>query len=145
MVISNCVINLSPDKPRVFREVLRVLKPGGKMIVSDIVLNRPLPERIADDPNLYSACIAGALLREDYLGAIRAAGFAEVEVLSDKTYSTKQIGGDPITAESAPSWTAWPPASRSWRGKGFEHGWHGHALPLRDHVMILTVPARKVP
>jgi ubiquinone/menaquinone biosynthesis C-methylase UbiE len=98
VVVSNCVINLSTDKPQVFREVFRVLRPGGKMVVSDIVLNRPLTDQAKANPNLYSSCISGALLRDDYLGAIRAAGFAEVEVLKDKTYEAKQVRGDPITA-----------------------------------------------
>ena len=99
VVISNCVINLSPDKPEVFREVFRVLKPGGRMIVSDIVLNRPLPEAARNDADLYAACLAGALLREEYFDAIRREGFARLELLSDHTYTTKQVGGDPITAE----------------------------------------------
>jgi len=100
VAISNCVINLSPDKPQVFREVFRVLKAGGRMIVSDIVLNRPLPESAKSDANLYASCIAGALLREEYLDAIRRAGFDRVELLSDDTYSARQVGGDPITAEA---------------------------------------------
>ena len=99
VVISNCVINLSPDKRQVFREAFRVLRHGGRMIVSDIVLNRPLPESAKNDADLYAACIAGALLRADYLQAIGDAGFAKVEILSDHTYTTKQVGGDPITAE----------------------------------------------
>jgi arsenite methyltransferase len=98
VVISNCVINLSIDKPQVFREVFRVLRPDGKMVVSDIVLNRPLPESVKASSDLYTSCIAGALLREEYLDAIRRAGFADVEVLSDITYKTKQVRGDPITA-----------------------------------------------
>jgi len=98
VVISNCVINLSTDKAQVFREVHRVLKDGGRMIVSDIVLNRPLSEEFKKDPDLYAGCIAGALLRQEYLQAIRDAGFAKVTVLSDNTYQAAQAGGDPITS-----------------------------------------------
>jgi SAM-dependent methyltransferase len=101
VVISNCVINLSPDKPRVFREVHRVLKPGGRMIVSDIVLNRPLPESARSDADLYVACIAGALLRADYLQAIGDAGFQEVQVLGDATYRAPSAKGSPDTGASA--------------------------------------------
>jgi SAM-dependent methyltransferase len=82
-VISNCVINLSPDKPQVFREVFRVLRPGGRMIVSDVVLNHALPQAALESDQLYAACISGALLREDYLAAIVAAGFPAAEILDD--------------------------------------------------------------
>jgi SAM-dependent methyltransferase len=97
VVISNCVINLSPDKPQVFREVFRVLKPGGRMVVSDIVLNRELPESLKNNQTLYSGCIAGALLKEDYLDAIRSAGFGTLEIVKDIEWSTSQAGDDPIT------------------------------------------------
>ena len=100
-VISNCVINLSPNKPRVFREIHRVLKPRGKMVVSDIVLNRELPRAARNDENLLTACLAGALLRRDYLRAIRDAGFRKLEILSDHTYRASQAQGDPITSASA--------------------------------------------
>jgi SAM-dependent methyltransferase len=101
VVISNCVINLSTDKPRVFREVYRVLKPGGRMIVSDIVLNRPLPESVRDSAGLYASCIAGALLRDEYIQAILDAGFEKVEILSDISYKVANAGDDPITRDAA--------------------------------------------
>lgn len=97
VVISNCVINLSPDKPRVFREAFRVLKPGGRMVISDIVLNHPLPEELSTDTALYSACIAGAMLRDNYLKAIREAGFGKVDVIKEKKWSPAQAEGDPCT------------------------------------------------
>jgi arsenite methyltransferase len=99
LVISNCVINLSPDKPQVFREACRALRPGGRLVVSDIVLERELPEAVRRDATLYSACLSGALLRADYLGAIQAAGFTQVEVLSDRLYYASNVNGDPLTTE----------------------------------------------
>ena len=98
VVISNCVINLSPDKPQVFREAFRVLKPGGRMVVSDIVLNRELPEEVKEDEGLYAACIAGALLRQDYLKAIRDAGFRRVRILSDAAFQLSSDCCDPTTS-----------------------------------------------
>lgn len=79
VVISNCVINLSPDKPRVFAEAFRVLKPGGRLAVSDICLSRPLPERVRALAESYVACIGGAMLADDYLAALAAAGFVDIE------------------------------------------------------------------
>ncbi len=78
VIISNCVINLSPDKARVFREAYRVLKPGGRLQVSDIVWTRPVPESMKNDMEAWAGCIAGALVESDYVGKIEAAGFADV-------------------------------------------------------------------
>ncbi len=101
LIISNCVINLSPDKPAVFREAFRVLKPGGSIVVSDIVLNRKLPPSIKKHDGLYAACVAGALLRRDYLAAIKEAGFTGIKLLTDKTYSSSGACFDPITSKAA--------------------------------------------
>jgi SAM-dependent methyltransferase len=80
-VISNCVINLAPDKPAVFREIARVLKPGGRLAVSDIALKRDLPPEIGNDLMAYVGCIAGAIRIDDYLRILSEAGFAHVEVI----------------------------------------------------------------
>lgn len=83
VVLSNCVINLVPDKAAVYREVARVLRPGGRMVVSDVVLNEPLPEAIAADVAALTGCVAGAALRDQYLAMIAAAGLTDIEVVSD--------------------------------------------------------------
>lgn len=106
VVISNCVINLSPDKPRVFREAFRVLKPGGRLMVSDIVLRAPLSEHVRTSIEAYVGCIAGAALEAEYLDAIARAGFADVEVVK-QTDATALLGAacctaaDPIVHEVA--------------------------------------------
>lgn len=86
IVISNCVINLSPDKARVFGEAYRVLKPGGKLVVADIVLRGELPEPLRDSLEAYTGCLAGAMRRDDYLASIEAAGFESVEVIAETPY-----------------------------------------------------------
>ncbi len=80
-VISNCVINLAPDKRAVFAEVARVLKPGGRLAVSDIALKRPLPAEIGQNLLAYVGCIAGAIGIEEYRAGLLAAGFAHVEII----------------------------------------------------------------
>jgi len=86
-IISNCVVNLSPDKPQVFREALRVLRPGGRLVVSDLVLTRPLPPEVRKNVALYVGCVAGALHEAEYLGLMREAGFASVEVIERRGYT----------------------------------------------------------
>jgi arsenite methyltransferase len=80
-VISNCVLNLAPDKPAVFREIARVLKPGGRVAVSDIALKHQLPEAMAQSLAAYVGCIAGAIMIGDYKNGLQAAGFEHVEIV----------------------------------------------------------------
>jgi len=82
VVISNCVINLAPDKNKVFEEAYRVLKPGGRMIISDIVTEGELPKKVRDDVEAWAACVAGALPEKEYIQSIKRAGFVEVNVVS---------------------------------------------------------------
>ncbi len=82
LVISNCVLNLVPDKAQAFREIARVLKPGGRVAVSDIVLDRPLPEALRENEGAYCSCISGAVSREEYLAQLEAAGLREGQVVS---------------------------------------------------------------
>lgn len=100
VVMSNCVINLSPDKPAVFREAFRALRSGGRLLVSDIVLLRPPPEELLRDEALYTACIAGAIGKKEYLKAISDAGFKQVKVLAESVYSAAGAGNDPVTSEA---------------------------------------------
>ncbi len=86
LVISNCVINLSPRKDQVFREAFRALKPGGRMVVSDLVLTRPLPPDLEQRVDLLVGCVAGASLRDDYLRMMREAGFTGVEIAAESGY-----------------------------------------------------------
>ena len=83
-MISNCVINLAPDKPAVFREIFRVLKPGGRVAVSDIALKKPLPPEVGNDLLAYVGCIAGAVPIDDYVAGLKAAGFSAVQVVDTK-------------------------------------------------------------
>ena len=89
-VISNCVINLSPDKPKVFSEIQRVLKPGGRFSISDIVVES-LPDWIRNHAAAYAACIAGAISEAEYLKGLEAAGLSEVEVTDRLVYDADQI------------------------------------------------------
>ncbi len=93
-IISNCVINLSTNKKRVFEEAYRVLKQNGKMAISDIVLTKKLPEAIENRLDLHSSCVSGAMIKDEYLNIIKKAGFKEIEIKSEKTISAELITSD---------------------------------------------------
>ena len=97
VIISNCVINLAPDKRRVFREAYRVLKPGGCIMVSDIVLKETLPEAVLNSVAAYAGCIAGAVEMEEYFDAIESAGFRELRVLDEASFALESVEQDPDT------------------------------------------------
>jgi len=93
LVISNCVINLSPDKQQVFDEAFRVLKPGGRLAVSDIVLMSELPADIRKDLTAWSSCVSGAVSEAEYIGAMKKAGFERVKVEDRVVYTHEQLSG----------------------------------------------------
>jgi len=95
VIISNCVINLSPDKNQVFSEALRVLKPGGRLMVSDIVLTKELPEWLRESARAYIGCVSGALMKEAYLAAIEGAGFTDITVKDESEYGLDFMANDP--------------------------------------------------
>jgi SAM-dependent methyltransferase len=97
-VISNCVLNLSPEKPRVFAEIARVLKPGGRMQVSDIVAE-DIPEWARESISLYVSCLSGAIPEADYLGGLRQAGLADVTVRDRFVYDAPSLLGFAADAE----------------------------------------------
>jgi SAM-dependent methyltransferase len=95
VVISNCVINLSPDKPHVFREAFRVLKSGGRLMVSDIVLLKPLPDAVKRSVKAYVGCLAGAVMKDAYIKAIDDAGFERVKVVDETQFPLDLMVNDP--------------------------------------------------
>jgi len=86
VIISNCVINLSPDKETVFKEAYRVLRSGGRLMVSDLVLAKDLPKELKDSVEAYVGCLAGAIKKDEYLRFIEMAGFQDIKVISESTY-----------------------------------------------------------
>lgn len=103
-IISNCVINLAPDKEKVFREAFRVLKPGGRMYISDMVLLEELPEDLKNDKDLLAGCVAGAVLKEEYLRLLNNVGFS-VEILDeDSDISNRQYGDLPVESLKLKAW-----------------------------------------
>jgi SAM-dependent methyltransferase len=108
VIVSNCVLNLVPDKQSVFREIYRVLKPGGHFSISDIVLVGALPEKIQAAAEMYAGCVAGAIQREDYLGLIAATGFDNITLQKEKAIVVpddilgQYLSVDEITAFKSP-------------------------------------------
>jgi len=99
VVISNCVINLAPNKSRVFNEAFRVLRPGGRFMISDMVLTKELPSVVKESVEAYVGCVAGAIKKEEYLETIRAAGFREIQTIDETPFPIEVIGNDPTTKE----------------------------------------------
>ena len=99
VIISNCVINLSTDKDKVFQEAYRVLKPNGRVLISDIVLTKEIPESLKNNPDAYAVCIAGAILKEEYLQKIANAGFKDISVIEESAFPEAAIEEDPDTFE----------------------------------------------
>ncbi|KKG07344.1 arsenite methyltransferase [Methanosarcina sp. 2.H.A.1B.4] len=104
VIISNCVINLAPDKEKVFREAFRVLKPEGRMYVSDMVLLAELPEDLKNDKELLAGCVAGAVLKEEYLKLLINAGFSVKILAEDSDISKRQYGGLPVESLKLKAW-----------------------------------------
>jgi len=91
LIISNCVINLAPNKENVFHEAFRVLKPGGRLMVSDIVLLKELPDVVRENVQAYVSCIGGAIMKDKYIKAIEKAGFQDVEIVDQSNFSTTEF------------------------------------------------------
>jgi len=98
IIISNCVINLVPDKDRVFSEAFRALKPGGRIMVSDIVLTKELPDFIKNNMSAYVGCISGAIIKDSYLDAIKKAGFRDVKIIDEVNFPLNYIISDDTAA-----------------------------------------------
>src|SRR6185312_1808250 len=84
VVVSNCVLNLVPNKHKVFSEIARILKPGGHFSISDIVLNGPLPDKWKEVAELYAGCVSGAIRKEEYMSIIEEAGFVNIQIQKSK-------------------------------------------------------------
>ena len=91
-IISNCVINLAPDKKKVFKEAYRVLKPGGRIMVSDVVLSKKLPKELEENEELLTSCISGAIIKRDYLNLLTKAGFSDIKIHKEMPFLSDGYG-----------------------------------------------------
>ncbi len=108
VIISNCVINLSPDKKKVFKEAFRVLKPGGRFFISDIVLTEAIPDIIINSIEAYVGCISGAIMKDEYIKAIKAAGFQKVKIIDETSSFVEEMLNESTAKELAKDWTMSP-------------------------------------
>jgi len=99
VIISNCVINLSTDKARVFAEALRVLRPGGRLMISDTALLRELPAPIMDSVQAYVGCLSGSLMKDEYIELVKGVGFKDVQILSESFFPVEVMANDPTAQE----------------------------------------------
>jgi SAM-dependent methyltransferase len=129
-VISNCVINLAPDKSAVFREIARVLKPGGRLAVSDIALKKALPPELGDDLMAYVGCIAGAIPIEEYRQRLRDAGFAAVEVVDTRADLNAYANVENQGACCPPSVSGLPVVDSGCCSTTIDDSLHGRLLDL---------------
>jgi SAM-dependent methyltransferase len=95
IVISNCVINLSPDKKSVFGEAFRVLKPGGRLMISDVVLSKELPDFIKNSVEAYIGCLSGAIMKDEYIALMEDAGFEDVRIIGESSFPVVSMANDP--------------------------------------------------
>ena len=137
-VVSNCVINLAPDKPAVFREMARVLKPGGRLAISDIALKRELPAEVADDVAAYVGCIAGAIEIDEYRRGLEAAGFAHVEIVDSGTdlNAYAQVDGQSACCAPTVSSKSLPVASSGCCAPAAEPGVHDGLASLLSRYNV---------
>ncbi len=142
-VISNCVLNLAPDKPAVFREILRVLRPGGRLAVSDIALKADLPEEVTSSLAAYVGCIAGAIRIEDYRTGLLRAGFAHVEIVDSGTdlnaYSKAE--NQACCCSAGMQGSAAAPAAQSCCGTPPEQPFHEDLRTLLRHYDVNAAAA----
>src|SRR3990167_8089253 len=108
VIISNCVINLSPNKKKVFEEAFRVLKPGGRFFISDIVLTEAIPDIVINSLEAYVGCISGAIMKDEYIKAIKEAGFQHVRVIDETSFSVEEMVNSSTAQELTKDWVMSP-------------------------------------